>query len=695
MNLTLPMPASIIQWSKAITLLLGLFFLPLSVQGAFRYADQVSTTGGQFNSSYSPTNLINNGFTSPTNIINTQVNYLAAGNNYATASGTTANFDLTFDFNQPMDISALHVWNYVFRNGTGGATSVNSGVNSYALTLFSGANGSGNVITNFSGTLTPAVWNALNAAQTIGFGLTNSGVRSVVLHVNSNHGAASFSGINELAFETHGASAPPVIVSFTASTNLLTAGTVATLNWAVGAVTNLTLDNGLGSVLLQTTNGIGSIQVSPGYGSTSYTLTANGVESSSVSLVRLPDREKVHIYLLIGQSNMQGAGTEFDPVLDAPLTRVLQFGSRDGMESVWTQARHPLTSLTPGGNVIGMGLEFARTMLASNADPDVVICLINHALGSTPIQWWSPGAITTGLGARNYQLYNEATQRVQSATAHGVIKGVLWHQGEYNCNTNNANPSAEPELYAQRLRTLVDNLRNDLGVPGLPFVCGKLVPQWTNGVGAVFFPPTLHRRDIVEAVLEDLRNQRSNTECVSNSALKGREDQVIHFDASSQRKLGGRYAQEMLDLYADPYRLYMGGFYSPAQLANPALVNLLGDNDQDGEPNYMEYAFKTRPNDAASVEHLRGVLYQTNISGNVVSYPAVTFRKRVDTEAPLYAVEVSDDLQTWRSNQPNQSPETITEQPPTLNADGNQTVLVRSAQALSTYLFMRLRITLP
>ncbi|MCX6922762.1 MAG: hypothetical protein NT154_06045, partial [Verrucomicrobia bacterium] len=405
-------------------------------------------------------------------------------------------------------LTGMHVWNYVYRSGANGATSTNNGVNAYTLTLYTATNGTGSVIGTFAGNLTRAAWNALNPAQTVNFGVTNIGVRSVVLRVNSSYGGINFSGLNEVAFESAGAGTP--IVSFSASTNLVTFGAVAALTWQVGAVTNLVIDNGVGSVLLQTTNGVGSM----------------------------------HIYLLMGQSNMEGYGTPYDSVLDAPQPHVLQFGSRDGMESLWLQAHHPLTSLTAGTATIGMGLEFAKTMLASNADPDVVICLINHALGSTAIQWWASGVVTT-KGATHY-LYDEAVQRAQAATAFGVIKGVLWHQGEYNSNTGNSNPLPEPDLYAPRVQALVDNLRRDLGAPGLPFVCGKFVPQWTNASGQVFVSPNLQAGGIVEAALDDLPNQRFNTACAANTGLIGREDQTVHYDAVSQRELGRRYALKML-----------------------------------------------------------------------------------------------------------------------------------------------------
>lgn len=521
--------------------------LAAPVQGAFRYADGVTTTGGQFNNSasYAPANLGNNGFTAPTNTIDTTVTYPAAGNNYATLNGTAGNFNLTFNFNTAVDLSAMYVWNYVYRPA-GGAGNATAGVNAYTLTFYSGPNGTGSVIGSFSGNLAMAVYNAVIPAQTVNFGTTNIAVRSVVMQVTSNHGA-SFAGMNELAFESTGSMATP-ITAFSASTNLVTHGSAVTLNWQVDTVTNLVIDNGVGSVLHLTTNGVGSIQLAPPNGAVTYTLTANGVSSRTASLIGLPPQEKVHIYLLMGQSNMEGAGTPYDAVLDAPQSRVLQFGSRDGMESLWLQAQHPLTSLNAGASQIGPGLEFAKTMLASNADPEVIIGLLNHAKGTTAIQWWAPGVMdnkqvnpSTGL---NYYLYDEAVRRATNAAAYGVIKGVLWHQGEYNSNSGNSNPAPEPELYASRVQTLVDNLRRDLGRPGLPFICGQLVPTWTNSSGTVFSSGLAYRAT-VEAALGDLPNQRFNTACVDNVELIGREDQAIHFDAASQRELGRRYAQKM------------------------------------------------------------------------------------------------------------------------------------------------------
>lgn len=332
------------------------------------------------------------------------------------------------------------------------------------------------------------------------------------------------------------------IESFTISTDVIAHGETATLRWQVGPVSSLTLDNGLGDVLPLTTDGSGSLEVAP-LGYASYTLTAGGQQQSTVSVIGLPERENLHIYILIGQSNMYGNGLYFDASQDGPNPRVLRFGSRDQIQPQWTLAEHPLKDY----NRIGMGLEFAQTMLAAAEEP-IAIGLINHALGASPIQAWQPGASHVGPN-RTYYLYDETLQRARAASAFGVVKGVLWHQGEYNSH-GHSHPQAEPELYARRLHALVDNLRRDLQDPGLPLVCGKLVPPWTNQSGRTFGWDGPYR-DTVENALAELPNHRPNSACVDNVGLKGNERKPIHFDAESQRELGRRYAREMLDILAN------------------------------------------------------------------------------------------------------------------------------------------------
>jgi hypothetical protein len=668
--------------------LIGMVF-SLSSQGeaAFFYADTVESSGGQFDASYSVSNLMNNGFTDPSDIISTAGDYIAKGNNYATASGTTADFDLVFGFASPTAIDGMHVWNYVYRNGSKGTASTNSGVNAYSLMFYDGAAGTGSVVGSlFTGSLQPAVWNADNAAESIDFDTTYSNVQSVVMQVISNQGGSAFAGMNELAFNGPGAGLE--ITAFSAAAPFAQRPDPIVLNWVVtGVVTSVFIEPNIGDVTALTTNGVGRVEVLP-LGEETYTLTLNGSMQERLSVVGLPPKEQLHLYLLIGQSNMAGVGSPYSAALDAPDPRVIKFGSRDGMEQIFVKGGHPLTTLGSSESTsIGMGVEFGKTMLSAQSDTNVVIGLINHARGTSAIQWWAPGVLDnkqinpdTGL---NYYLYDEAIQRVQDARQYGVLKGVLWHQGEYNSN-NNTNPDSEPELYAARLQALVDNLRTSFDNPALPFVCGKLVPaEWTyeNGDPGVF--TGLPHRSMVEAALMDLPNQRSNTYGVDNDGLRGRSDQLIHFDAYSQRLLGQRYAAAMLAFYNDPYLLYLGGYLSPAQLQDAQLTDPLEDNDHDGRVNYLEYAFRYNPMEPDYASPLAFSIKTVSEIGDV---PTVSFKKRTDTEAPGYAVCFSTNLVSWTRNAVVEM-----EESPFDHGDGSATVRVRP-EGLYTHGFFRLRV---
>jgi hypothetical protein len=364
--------------------------------GDFFYADAVASTGGVFNSSYMPENLFNDGFTSPTDTIDTTTTYTAAGNNYASASGTIDNFDLVFEFSGPAEVNGMHVWNYTYRTSTGGgATGPASGVNAYTLTFYDGPGGSGSAIGSvYNGSLAQAPFNALSTAQSIYFPAAYQNVRSVVMRVISNHGSAAFTGLNELAF--NGTASSSAITSFTASASFVQRPALPTLSWEIeGDITSLEITPDVGDVTGNTIDGIGSIEVAP-IGDQTYTLILNGSIEQAVNVVGLPTKEKLHIYLLIGQSNMQGEGNDGkNNNLDAPHPRVVKFGSRSDSSLVdFVTGGHRLTSYdSVAGSNIGMGVEFGKTLIAAVNDPEVVVCLINHAVGGTAIEWWEPGVV--------------------------------------------------------------------------------------------------------------------------------------------------------------------------------------------------------------------------------------------------------------------------------------------------------------
>jgi hypothetical protein len=167
----------------------------------FIYADSAATTGGVFNADYPVSNLLNNNFSSAQDVIDTTVDYIAAGQNYASLRNVTAGFNILFEFDKPTLLQGMYVWNYVFRNGTVGFTAPPSGVKDYTLTFYDGPQGTGQVIGSiYTGVLQDAPFNTRHPAETVDFGARYPNVRSVVMRVLSNHGSTIFTGMNELAF---------------------------------------------------------------------------------------------------------------------------------------------------------------------------------------------------------------------------------------------------------------------------------------------------------------------------------------------------------------------------------------------------------------------------------------------------------------------------------------------------------------
>ncbi|WP_018628808.1 sialate O-acetylesterase [Niabella aurantiaca] len=224
----------------------------------------------------------------------------------------------------------------------------------------------------------------------------------------------------------------------------------------------------------------------------------------------------LHLYLLIGQSNMAGrgpldeAGKKEDP-------RILMLDSLDQ----WVVATDPVHFDKPKMAGVGPGRAFAAGMLKTGKK--VRIGLIPCAWGGSPIRVWQPDA--RYFKARPY---DDALRRARIAMQKGVLKGVLWHQGESDNDTVHA------AVYMARLEELVARLRTDLKDPHLPFVAGEI--GYFNKKGT-----------LINTIIDQLPQQVPGTAVVSAKGLMHKGDSV-HFDTPSARELGRRYAAAMKQL---------------------------------------------------------------------------------------------------------------------------------------------------
>jgi hypothetical protein len=94
-------------------------------------------------------------------------------------------------------------------------------------------------------------------------------------------------------------------------------------------------------------------------------------------------KEKFHLYLLVGQSNMAGRG-KVEAQDKKPHPRVLMLTK----ENRWTPAVAPLHFDKPFAGT-GIGRTFGIRIAENN--PDVTVGLIPCAAGGSPISTWEPG----------------------------------------------------------------------------------------------------------------------------------------------------------------------------------------------------------------------------------------------------------------------------------------------------------------
>jgi hypothetical protein len=227
-----------------------------------------------------------------------------------------------------------------------------------------------------------------------------------------------------------------------------------------------------------------------------------------------PAKDRFDIYLLMGQSNMVGRDT-------TTLTSQIEHSNVLALntDGQWVVAREPMYV---GGTGIGPGISFALEMLKAN--PNRTIGLVPCAVGGTPLRRWVKGA----------DLYEKAVSRAKLAAQTGVIKGVLWHQGE-----SDTAKKEDAESYEARLTQMLKDLRQDLGLPKMPIVVGQL--------GRFLTVEKYPYVKTVQAAIEHIPAVVPNAGFADSTGLTDKGDQ-LHFSAAAQAEFGARYAKAMQKL---------------------------------------------------------------------------------------------------------------------------------------------------
>lgn len=226
-----------------------------------------------------------------------------------------------------------------------------------------------------------------------------------------------------------------------------------------------------------------------------------------------------HLYLLVGQSNMAGRG-KIDTISKQVNPQIMMLNKK----GEWVVATDPLHFDRPAAVGVGPGLNFAVQMLGKNKK--IKIGLIPCAVGGSPIGAWQAG----GEYLKDHP-YDDAIRRAKIAMEYGVIKGIVWHQGESDSNEEKA------KRYMDNLKKLVADFRHDLNIPNLPFVAGELGYYREN-------------YKLINSVLKNLPKEVPYTALATSEGLVHKGDGT-HLDTPSARALGKRMAEAMRKLQKD------------------------------------------------------------------------------------------------------------------------------------------------
>ncbi len=235
--------------------------------------------------------------------------------------------------------------------------------------------------------------------------------------------------------------------------------------------------------------------------------------------------EEMHVFLLMGQSNMSGYG-ELLPEDSVPVESVFVIPTISETPYDWMPAAHPLHNRLPTDR-FGLGLSFAKAYLESHP---------NTQVGLIPLAWGGAGIDQLNKGT---EVYRDALSKAAFAKKNGIIKGILWHQGESDSVTEILANSYEKKLHA-----LINDLRLDLGIADLPVIVGDLAEFYGTGNDHCD-PQRVKQINIIKKVLRDLPSKIDHTGFVESSGCASIDQHMVHFDRNSYIILGERYAAQI------------------------------------------------------------------------------------------------------------------------------------------------------
>ena len=246
-----------------------------------------------------------------------------------------------------------------------------------------------------------------------------------------------------------------------------------------------------------------------------------------------------HIYLAFGQSNMEGQGTieSKDKTVDPRFQMLSTIDNFNGRKlGTWNDAIPPLANKHGG---LGPTDYFGRT-LVEKLDPQIKVGVVVVAIaGCSIVAFDSPvdqSYMSTQAGwfkdiVKDYgdDPYQRLVEMAKKAKEDGVIKGIIFHQGETDEGDKD---------WPNKVKKVYDRLVKDIGLDeNIPFFAGE-VPYNGSSKGT-------------NTNIRQLPSKSKNFYLVSAEGLNDLDMMRIHFSSQGYRDFGKRYAEKVMEVLGD------------------------------------------------------------------------------------------------------------------------------------------------
>ena len=331
----------------------------------------------------------------------------------------------------------------------------------------------------------------------------------------------------------------------------------------------------------------------------------------ALSQVNAAPDPNFHIYLAFGQSNMEGQGDieQQDKSVDDrfQVLWAADNGSCSGKtKGKWSTAVPPLAHCQ--GAKLGPTDYFGRTMV-EKTDPQIKVGVIVVAVAGCSIQLFDKNSyanyartqqswMTQRINDYGGNPYGRLIEMAKKAQEEGVIKGIIFHQGETDAGDGNW-PSAVKKVY--------DNIIKDLGLENnIPFLAGEVL---RSGVSAG-----------ANNNIAKLPQQSKNFYVVSsegfNQALG--DGQNVHFSSQEYLDFGKRYAEKMIEVLGDKLKPVAESSSSAAESSSSEVASSSSEAKSSSSHTHHGVSSSSEVGTGfAQVNHFAGGALTVNKAGNV------------------------------------------------------------------------------